>query len=103
MSYEPRSVPGDPGSPHVEALFEAGEDWLLAHGNYASFAAELMKRDGSDFQRTIGLTFEGRYNNTQRTDKVRIFISPEDAIGLADNLIHSAGWLLELAKIERGN
>lgn len=90
-----RPLPDDPDGEVIAAMFDANEDWLLAAGgSYQTGAAECMKADGSAFQRVVILEWPTRRNHTDEQVMVRLMISPEDAIGLADVLRHTGRWML---------
>lgn len=90
-----RPIPGDPGAESIEAMLAISDDWLLtAGGGYETGAVETMTKDGGNFLRAIALTWPARRNHTTDQVTVRLLISPEDAIGLAANLVHTADWML---------
>ncbi|MGH9249213.1 MAG: hypothetical protein ACRD0W_06840 [Acidimicrobiales bacterium] len=89
-------IPGDPDAPTVSAMFDATSDeWILtASGDYHSAAVQAMKHDGTDLQTCVILEWPGRVNHSTEHRTVRLMMSPDDAIGLADVLAHTARWLL---------
>lgn len=94
----PRPVPGDPSSATVESMFDLNaNDWMLTTGgDYQTAAGEVMKADGSNWQRVVMLEWPARRNHDHSQDgdtTVRLLISPEDAIGLAEVLRHTGEWL----------
>jgi hypothetical protein len=77
-----------------------GEEWwLTVPGDYESAAVEAMRFDGSDWQRVIALTWPARRNHGKERKVLRMMISPEDALGLAEVLTHTAKWLIEAAEV----
>lgn len=92
-----RPIPGDPAAEQVVAMFDArSEDWILGDvGDYQTAAAETMRADGSDFQRVVLLEWPGRRNHTEDRLTVRLMLNPEDALGLAEVLAHTAVWMME--------
>lgn len=108
MTDEPntlRPIPGDPGAAEIVAAFDlAGDDWLLSTpGEYMTGAAETMQDDGSNWQRVVILEWPCRRNHDHGPDAamtLRLMVSPEDALGLAEVLAHTAAWLLGLASAD---
>lgn len=94
-----RPLPGDPDGVTVEAMFDArNADWILAtDGDYQTAAVETMQADGSAHQTCVALEWPGRRNHSDEQVTVRLLISPEDAIGLAQVLAHTGLWLREHA------
>lgn len=79
------------------------QSWLLgAAGDYESFAVETVTRDGRNWQRGIAVRWPARINKTNEHVMLRLIISPEDAVGLAEVLTHTAQWLMALKQIEDG-
>lgn len=97
----PRPIPGDPSFAHVVSMLniEGEEWWLTAEGDYETAAVETMRFDGSQWQRVIALTWPARRNHGKEKKVLRMMISPEDAMGLAEVLAHTAMWLIEAAEI----
>lgn len=89
-----RPIDGDPGAEQIVAMFDAGGDWLLSdEGGYQTAAVEAMKADGTNLQRVVALEWPARRNHSDETVTVRLMISPDDALGLADVLGHTARWM----------
>lgn len=90
-----RPIEGDPASDQIMRMFDLGNDeWLLAApGDYQTAAVETFKRDGSGYQRVIALEWPGRVNHSDEVRIVRLMVSADDALGLADVLTHTAKWL----------
>jgi hypothetical protein len=77
-----------------------GEEWwLTAVGDYETAAVETMRFDGSQWQRVIALRWPARRNHGKEFKTIRLMISPEDALGLAEVLTHTARWLMEAAEV----
>lgn len=96
-----RAIPVDPSRATVEELIDVDQSWLLgATGDYESFAIEAMTRDGRNWQRGIAIRWPARINKTDERVMLRLIISPEDAVGLAGVLTHTARWLDSLAALE---
>lgn len=91
-----RPLPDDPTGPLIAAMFDLrGTDWLLsAVGDYQTGAVETMRRDGSGYQRAVALEWPARRNHSDEEVTVRLLMSPEDALGLATVLAHTARFLL---------
>lgn len=91
-----RPLPDDPDRDVVARMFDASSpDWVLgAPGDYQAAAAEAWKRDGSGWQQVVVVEWPGRRNHTDEHVRVRLMISPEDALGLADVMRHAASYLL---------
>lgn len=91
-----RPLPDDPDGPTVARMFDArSSDWVVAApGDYHAAAAETWRKDGTGWQQVVVLEWPGRRNHTDEHVRVRLMIDPEDALGLADVLAHSARWLL---------
>lgn len=82
-------------------MLSADESWLVgAAGDYESFAVETMTRDGRNYQRAIAIRWPARINKTDERVTLRFIVSPDDAIGLAEVLTHTAQWLQSLAALE---
>jgi len=77
-------------------MMDLGSDeWLLSDvGDYHTAAVETMQKNGSNWQQVIALEWPCRVNHTGDLRTLRLMISPEDAIGLAEVLEHSARWLI---------
>jgi hypothetical protein len=100
---DPRPISLDPSRITIARMIEVDQSWLLGtDGDYEAFAVETMKRDGTSWQRAIAVRWPARINKTDEKVLLRLLISPEDALGLADVLMHTAGWLQALAAIEEG-
>jgi hypothetical protein len=100
-----RPIEGDPGAPMIESMFDLrSQEWLLTGGGeYQTAAAEVMKADGSDWQRVVILEWPARVNHEHGPDAertVRLMISPMDALGLAEVLANSALRLLGLDEVD---
>lgn len=94
MTDDLRPLPGDSGRVHVQELLDVAQgDWFLADaGDYETAAAEAWRNDGQNFQRVVLITFPCRTRQGEpRT--VRLMLSPDDAVGLALNLAHTATWM----------
>jgi len=91
-----RPLDDDPSKAMVEAMFDARSgDWIVsAPGDYQAAAALAMREDGSDLQTVVILEWPGRRNHTTEHVTVRLMMSPEDAIGLAETLATPAAWLI---------
>jgi len=100
MSAAFRPVPSDPSAGQVAAMFDARADnWLLAAGGcYQTGAAETMRHDGTGWQRVVILEYPARRNHTDEHVTVRLMIHPQDALGLAETLAHTAAWMLGLGR-----
>jgi len=103
MNGDPRPIAGDPSSSQVVAMLDIDnvEWWLTNGGDYMTAAVETMARDGSDWQRVIALEWPTRLNHGTEEKVIRLMISPEDAVGLAETLLHTANWLMA-AEIKDG-
>lgn len=100
---DPRPISLDPARKQVEAMIEADQTWLVsAAGGYETFAVETVTDDGGNWQRVIALRWPARINKTDEHTQLRLLIHPEDALGLAQVLTHTATWLQSLAAIEVG-
>lgn len=100
VSKQVRPIAADPSAEIVEGMLEVDESWLLsAPGDYDTFAVESMTRDGGNWQRTIALRWPARINKTDERVLLRLLIAPEDALGLAELLTHTANWLAALASL----
>lgn len=87
-------IPGDPSAVQVAAMFDAGGDWLVtAPGDYQTAAVQAMQRDGSHLQNVVILEWPTRRNHSDEHVMVRLIISPDDALGLAQVLAHTARWM----------
>jgi hypothetical protein len=92
-----RPVPGDPSADQVEKLFEAGADWINTVGGDIKTSAVLaMKKDGTDEQFLVAVEWGGRHNHTREPATVQVLVSPEDAIQIGEQLIHSGTWLRKM-------
>lgn len=89
-----RPIPYDPSADIVLKMFPAGEEWLLSTGGeYETAAVEVMKSDGKGYEQLIALQWPVRNNKTDNRHTLRMMIDPEDAIGLAEVLLHTARWM----------
>lgn len=95
MSEHFKPVPDDPDAPTVETMFDAkSPDWILtATGDYETAAAQAMSDDGSNMQNVVILQWPGRRNHTTEFLTVRLMMSPEDAVGLGEVLLHTGLWM----------
>lgn len=101
---DPRPLANDPDRPKIVEAFDlhdGTEWWLTAGGDYETGAAETMREDGSGWQRVVMVQWPARLNKTTRTTTLRLLISPEDALGLAEVLCHTAGYMLGLPPLEK--
>lgn len=96
MTDQMRSLPDDPDGEMVMKMFDVrSDDWILTSGgDYQTGACEAMRNDGSGYQQVVALEWPGRRNHSDEKITVRLFISPEDALGLAVVLAHTATWML---------
>lgn len=96
-----RPIPGDASAANVASMLDVRDaEWLLtAPGDYETGAVETMKDDGTNWQRLVALEWPTRVNNSDELRTVRLLISPEDAIGLAEVLAHTAVWLEAAARL----
>jgi hypothetical protein len=101
-----RPIKGDPSGAQVVAMFDlkSEEWWLSRAGDYQTAAGETVSNDGAHWERVIMLEWPARVNHehgpeAERT--LRLLIAPEDALGLAEVLAHTAAWLMSLAELER--
>ena len=97
MTTEPQfgPIPGDTTGEQIMAMFDANsQEWILsAEGDYQTGGVEVFRYDGSDHQRLIALEWPGRKNHSDEKVTVRLFIHPDDALGLAKVLTHTAWWM----------
>jgi len=100
VSDDLRPVPGDPGAAEVQSMLDLSGDewWLGAEGDYSTAAVESMQADGTHFQRLIALEWPVRLNRGTERKRIRLLIAPEDALGLAEVLTHTAMWLRHAGK-----
>jgi hypothetical protein len=93
-----RPLPQDPDGDVIEAMVDLnGEEWLMtAAGDYQTAAVEGFKNDGSGFTRLVVVEWPGRLNKSDEERTVRLAMAPEDALGLAQVLTHSARFLQAL-------
>lgn len=93
-----RPIPGDPGGPSIEAMMDIrSQDWWITQsGDVKTGAVETMRVDGSDWQRVIAVELPVRRNHDTDQETLRLMISPESALVLAENLAHTGAWLLNL-------
>lgn len=98
---DPRPIPIDPSREQVMEMIEVDQSWLMAtDGEYSTFAVEMLRNDGSNWQRAIALRWPARINKTDEQVELRLVVSPEDAMGLAKVLLHTATWLASLEYLE---
>lgn len=99
---DPRPIPGDPSHVQVQSLLDVRDEewWLTTGGDYQTAAVETMRQDGSQWQRMIALEWPARRNHGRDHTVLRLMISPEDAVGLAEVLVHTARWLIASTIVE---
>lgn len=90
-----RPLPNDPSGMQVESMFDlrSEEWWLTDGGDYQTAAVEAMTNDGSNHQTLIALEWPARLNHSTEVKRLRLLIHPDDALGLASVLAHTAAWL----------
>lgn len=95
MTDDLRPLPFDPAAVMVQELLDVADgDWFLAaDGELATAAAEGWRNDGQGLQRFVLITVPARRNHQPEPTTVRLAISPEDAVGLAIDLVHTAAWM----------
>ena len=100
---DPRPIPNDPTRELVQSMLDIEGEvwWLTAEGDYTTSAVETMSHEGADWQRVIALEWPARRNHGKEHRILRMMISPEDALGLAEVLIHTAQWLAAASAIEK--
>jgi hypothetical protein len=93
---ELRPLPDDPAAAEIVSMFDLGDDnWLVTiAGEYQTAAGEAMKRDGSNWQEVVMVEWPCRTNRRDDAHTLRLMISPEDAIGLAEVLARTANWMM---------
>jgi len=90
-----RPLSDDPSGATIAEMFDAGADWLVtAPGDYTTGAAETMLRDGTGWQEVVMLDWPCRVNKTGEGKLLHLMMSPEDALGLAENIAHTAIWMI---------
>lgn len=91
----PRPVPIDPDRELVVSILNIdGEEWWLTEpGDHQAMAVEAMRLDGADWQRVVAFELPVRKNNGTDHKVLRVMMSPEDALGFAKVLTHTARWL----------
>lgn len=94
-----KPLPNDPGKKAIMSMFDARNgNWLLTDsGEYQTAAVEAMKEEGSSYQSVVILEWPTRKNHSDEKVLVQLMIHPEDALGLAKLLIHTATWMLDNA------
>lgn len=84
-----RPLEGDADIPEAQMLVSnIGTDHLLVD-TMTTCGAEVMKNDGSNWQQTIIVEFEGRFNRTDREGSMKAVLGLEAAVILHQNLGHS--------------
>jgi hypothetical protein len=91
-----RPLEDDAGKDIIGKVFDIrSEDWLLTDGGgYQTAAAETWQKDGGVWQEVVILEWPARKNHSEEKVMVRLMISPEDAMGLAEVLESTATWLM---------
>lgn len=92
-----RPLENDPTKEIVRDAFDMNnaEWWLTDEGEYQTAAAEMMKFDGTNFSRVVILEWPARLNKSKETKTLRLAMSPQDALGLAQVMAYTAMWMLE--------
>ena len=90
-----RPVPNDPTSDQIQKMLDlaTGDWWYTDAGDYDAAAVELFKKDGSNYQLAIALTWPCRIRGTNELRTLQLLLSPEHALNLASHLTHVARWL----------
>ncbi len=95
-----RPIPSDPSIVEVTALLEADDSWFLTRpGEFQTAAVETWEKDGGSWQRLILMTWPARHNHGDEDEEVRLAISPGDALGLVETLLHTIEWLKEADRL----
>jgi len=90
-----RPLPDDAAGEQIISMFDLdAADWNYTEaGDYQAAIVQCFKRDGSELQTLIALEWPIRNRNTGELSTMRLLISPEDAVGLAEVITTSARWL----------
>lgn len=98
---DPRPLRVDPSAEMIKSMIEVDQSWLVAAaGDYEVFACETIKRDGTNWQRVVAVRWPARINKTDELVQLRLLLHADDAIGLAQSLIHTGTWLASLEYLE---
>ena len=101
MSDRLRPVPHDPSKVQVVSMIETSEEWwLTAPGDYKTAAIEMMRRDGSDWQRGILISWPARRNHSDEHKEIRLVMSGEDAAYFVATLAHTVEWMAAAGLID---
>lgn len=95
MSEPVRPLPFDPSRDNVQSfLTDLDGDWLYTSaGDYQTAAVEGFKRDGTNYQRLIALSWPVRHHGETEDTLLQLLIDPVDVVGLLANLSHTVAWL----------
>jgi hypothetical protein len=80
-----------------------GDDWIVtAGGDYSAVAVQAAAPAAVVGQELVALQWPGRRNHTDQQVTVRLLMAPEDALGLAQVLAHTARWVLSRGGVGPG-
>lgn len=90
-----RPLPHDPAAFTVERMVDLhGQGWVVsAPGDYSAAAVEGFNRDGSGVQHLVAIEVPGRVMHTDELVQVKLLLHPDDALGLAKVVAHTARWM----------
>lgn len=101
MSDRLRPVPNDPSEVQVVSMIEADDEWwLTAPGDYMTSAIEMMRRDGSDWQRGVLVSWPARRNHSDEQKDIRLVMSGQDAVNFVETLLHTVEWMAAAGLID---
>ena len=93
MTTSMHPLPGDPDAPLITEVIQATDSWVIsAAGDIITFAAAARNHALGVTRPVVLLKVPGRINKTDEHTTIRMALSPEDAIQLADMLRQSAGY-----------
>ena len=95
MDDELRPLPFDPSAVNIVSMFDLdSDDWEYSDkGDYETCIVQAFKRDGTNPQTLLALTWPMRNRRTKKITTLRLLIHPEDAANLADTMKRSLDWL----------
>jgi|SRR6478736_6193930 len=90
MPTEFHPIPNDPDAPIVREFISIDKSWVMCQvGEIISAAVLGVNSETGEYQPIVLVEADGRINKTDESARVRFALSPEAAVALRDDLIHT--------------